>query len=82
MSGSDKSGRSEKSVAVIREAVVTEILPSAGYRLKLKGGEVVTAHAAGASQANFLRLRAGDRVRVELAERDRTRGRILELLGI
>jgi translation initiation factor IF-1 len=38
------------------------------------------AHAAGATKANFLRLRPGDRVRVELSPRDKTRGRIVELL--
>ena len=62
------------------EAVVLELLPSAGYRLKLENEDLVTAHASGVSQANFVRLRPGDRVRVELSPRDRTRGRIVELL--
>ena len=62
------------------EAEVVELLPSAAYRLRLENDEVVLAHAAGAAQANFLRLRPGDRVRVELSPRDKTRGRIIELL--
>ncbi len=62
------------------EAIVLELLPSAGYRLKLENEDLVTAHASGVSQANFVRLRPGDRVRVELSPRDRTRGRIVELL--
>ena len=62
------------------EAEVMELLPSAAYRLKLGNEEVVVAHAAGATKANFLRLRPGDRVRVELSPRDKTRGRIVELL--
>jgi translation initiation factor IF-1 len=57
-----------------------ELLPSAGVRVRLENEEVVLAHAAGAAVKNFMRLRPGDRVRVELSERDKTRGRIVELL--
>jgi translation initiation factor IF-1 len=62
------------------EAVVIELLPSAAYRLKLANEDVVLAHAAGADVRNFVRMRPGDRVRVELSPHDRTRGRIVELL--
>jgi len=73
MAGAVKPGTSE-------EAVVVELLPSAAYRLKLANEDVVLAHAAGAATVNFVRVRPGDRVRVELSPRDRTRGRIVELL--
>src|SRR5690242_22412 len=64
------------------EAEVIEQLPSAAYRLRLLEDEgMVMAHAAGVANRNFVRLRPGDRVRVELAPRDRTRGRIVELLA-
>jgi translation initiation factor IF-1 len=62
------------------EAVVVELLPSAAYRLKLANEDVVVAHAASAATVNFVRMRPGDRVRVELSPHDRTRGRIVELL--
>jgi translation initiation factor IF-1 len=62
------------------EAVVVELMPAAAYRLKLESEDLVIAHATGASAANFVRLRPGDRVRVELSPHDRTRGRIVELL--
>src|SRR5436190_183352 len=62
------------------EATVIELLPSAAYRLKLANEDLVVAHAAGAATVNFVRLRPGDRVRVELSPHDRTRGRIVELL--
>ena len=61
-------------------ATVVELMPSAKVRLKLDNEDVVLAHAAGADAANFVRLRPGDRVRVELSPHDRTRGRIIELL--
>jgi translation initiation factor IF-1 len=61
-------------------ATVVELLPAAVYRLKLENEDLVLAHATGANAANFLRLRPGDRVRVEVSPHDRTRGRIVELL--
>jgi translation initiation factor IF-1 len=65
--------------AVVGEVV--ELLPSAAVKLKLENEAIVIAHAAGATEKNFVRLRPGDRVRVVLSERDKTRGRILELLS-
>jgi translation initiation factor IF-1 len=62
-------------------AEVVELLPSAAYRLRLENDETVVAHAAGSGVKNFVRLRPGDRVRVELSPRDNTRGRIVELLA-
>jgi len=72
-------GRVMKAVATVTAEVV-ELLPSAAYRLRLEDEGIVIAHAAGAAERNFVRLRPGDRVRVVLSERDKTRGRILELL--
>ena len=62
------------------EATVVELLPSAVYRVELETRQQVLAHAAGAATANFVRMRPGDRVRVEISPHDRTRGRIVELL--
>ncbi len=62
------------------KAIVLEILPSAAYRVKLENEDVVVAHAASAVARNFVRLRPGDRVAIELSEKDRTRGRIVRVL--
>jgi len=62
-------------------AEVIELLPSSGFRVKLENEDLVIAHAAGAAVKNFMRLRPGDRVRVELSARDKTRGRIVKLLA-
>lgn len=59
---------------------VVELLPSAGVRVRLENEDLVIAHAAGSGVKNFVRLRPGDQVRVELSARDKTRGRIVELL--
>jgi len=62
------------------EAVVVELLPHAVVRVKLENQDVVLAHAAGATKANFVRVRPGDRVEVELSPHDPGRGRIVRLL--
>ena len=63
-----------------QRAEVVELLPSASYRVRLENEEIVLAHAAGSGVKNFVRLRPGDPVRIELSSRDKTRGRIVELL--
>jgi translation initiation factor IF-1 len=57
--------------------VVTDVLPSALYRVKLDdGGHIVQAHIADRVDRNFVRVLVGDRVRVELTA-DVGRGRIV-----
>jgi translation initiation factor IF-1 len=62
------------------EAVVMELLPSAVVRVKLENESLVLAHAAGATKTNFVRMRPGDKVQVELSPHDPGRGRIVKLL--
>jgi translation initiation factor IF-1 len=62
------------------EGVVEAQLPSGLYRIELEGSHRVTAHVAGGPGRNFVRLLAGDRVVVELAARDLTRGRVVKKL--
>ena len=62
------------------EAVVVELMPNAVVRLKLKNQDLVLAHAASATKTNFMRVRPGDRVEVELSPHDPGRGRIIRLL--
>jgi translation initiation factor IF-1 len=62
------------------EAVVVELMPHAGVRVKLENEDMVLAHATAATKANFVRVRPGDRVQVELSPHDPGRGRIVKLL--
>jgi translation initiation factor IF-1 len=78
--GADKTVSSQEPGVSSQEAEVVELLPSAAYRLKLASEDTLIAHAAGEGVKNFIRLRPGDRVRVEISPRDKTRGRIVELL--
>ena len=60
--------------------VVREQLPSGLYQVDVDGVRKITAHISGGIERNFVRLIVGDRVEVELAPRDLTRGRIVRKL--
>ena len=62
------------------EAVVVDLLPNAVVRVKLENQDLVLAHSAAGSKTNFVRVRPGDRVKVELSPHDPGRGRIVKLL--
>ncbi|TMD08237.1 MAG: translation initiation factor IF-1 [Chloroflexi bacterium] len=61
------------------DGVVVEPLPDGMFWVELENGVKVLAHVADRLRTHFPRLLAGDRVRVELAETDRSRGRIKEI---
>ena len=59
---------------------MVEELPQLVFRVDLGKGHQVLAHAVGMKERNFVRLLPGDKVEVELAQADVTRGRILRKL--
>ena len=63
------------------EGTVIEALPSALYRVEIEGRHRITAHLGSGQERNFVRVLVGDRVVVELAPRDLTRGRITKVVG-
>lgn len=66
--------------ARVAVGTVRELLPQAAFRLEMEDRSQVVAHPASAREVNFVRLRPGDRVQVQLSPHDRSRGRILRLL--
>ena len=58
------------------EGKVVELLPNAMFRVELDNGHVVLAHISGKMRMRFVRVLAGDPVRVELSPYDLSRGRI------
>jgi translation initiation factor IF-1 len=62
-------------------AIVLEEMPNGLYRVELEGKQQVLAHPVGAVKRNFVRLRPGDQVQVELSPHDLTRGRIVGIGG-
>lgn len=69
-----------KEDAIEIEAVVTETLPNAMFRVELElesKKHQVLAHISGKMRKNFIRILPGDRVLVELSPYDLKRGRII-----
>ena len=58
------------------EGEIVEALPNAMFRVKLDNGHVVLAHVSGKMRMHFIRILAGDRVKVEISPYELTRGRI------
>jgi translation initiation factor IF-1 len=76
----DEDPRESRSHAISVEGIVRESLPYAQYRVEIDGQRHVTAHTPSGPGKNFIRVLIGDRVRLELSPRDRTRGRIVAKL--
>lgn len=58
------------------EGVVTKVLPSTLYRVKLENEHEVLAHISGRMRHFFIKIVAGDRVKLEMSPYDLTKGRI------
>ncbi len=65
-----------KEEALEFPGIVTELLPNAMFRVKLDNDHEVLAHTSGKMRKNRIRVLAGDRVTVEMAPYDLTKGRI------
>lgn len=58
------------------EGIVSESLPNTLFRVKLPDGSVILCALSGKMRMNFVKILPGDRVRVEMTQYDKTRGRI------
>lgn len=59
------------------EGIVKESLPNTLFRVELADGSIVLCHLAGKMRLNFVRILPGDKVKVEMTEYDKTKGRIV-----
>ncbi len=59
------------------EGTVIEALPNAMFRVELDKGHRILAHISGKMRMHFIKILAGDKVKVELSPYDLTRGRIV-----
>ncbi|HUW22916.1 MAG: translation initiation factor IF-1 [bacterium] len=59
------------------EGIVIEALPNAMFRVELDKGHRILAHISGKMRMHFIKILAGDKVKVELSPYDLTRGRIV-----
>lgn len=58
------------------EGVVLETLPNTMFKVELENGHKILAHISGRMRKNYIRILAGDSVKVELTPYDLTKGRI------
>jgi translation initiation factor IF-1 len=58
------------------EGVVTDILPSAMFRVELETGQNVIGYISGRMRQNDIKVLLGDTVEIEFSPYDLTRGRI------
>ena len=58
------------------EGTVVESLPNAQFRVELPNGHQLLAHISGKLRMNFIRILPGDKVTLEMAPYDLTKGRI------
>ena len=59
------------------EGTVIKALPNAMFRVELDNGHRILAHISGKMRMHFIKILAGDKVKVELSPYDLTRGRIV-----
>jgi translation initiation factor IF-1 len=55
---------------------IIDTLPNTMFRVELENGHIITAHISGRMRKNYIRIRTGDKVKVELTPYDLTKGRI------
>ena len=58
------------------EGVVVEAMPNAMFQVEIPGGHKILAHISGKLRMNYIRIRPGDKVTVEMSPYDLTKGRI------
>jgi translation initiation factor IF-1 len=70
-------GTMAKEEAIEVEGTIIEPLPNAMFRVELDNGHKVLAHISGKMRMHYIKILAGDRVKVELSPYDLTRGRVV-----
>jgi translation initiation factor IF-1 len=68
--------RKNKDDVIEVEGTVSKVLPATMYKVKLSNGHEILAHISGKMRKHFIRITAGDSVRVEMSPYDLTKGRI------
>ncbi|HTT56907.1 MAG TPA: translation initiation factor IF-1 [Opitutaceae bacterium] len=63
-----------KSIEV--EGKIVAVLPGTMFRVQLTNGHVVLAHISGKLRKNFIKIAAGDRVKMEMSPYDLEKARI------
>ena len=65
-----------KQSAIEQDGVIKEALSNAMFRVELENRVEIIAHISGKMRMHYIKILAGDRVKVEMSPYDLTRGRI------
>lgn len=65
-----------KQLVIEQDGVVVEALGNAKFRVELENGHQIVAHISGKMRMHYIKILAGDRVKVEMSPYDLTKGRI------
>jgi len=58
------------------EGTVKETLPNAMFKVELDNGHVILAHISGKMRMHYIKIAAGDKVKIEMSPYDIEKGRI------
>jgi translation initiation factor IF-1 len=67
--------------AIAIEGKIIAVLPGTMFRVEIANQQIVLAHISGKMRKRFIRLTAGDRVRMEMSPYDIGKARIVYRLG-
>ena len=59
------------------EGVISKVMPSTMFKVKLENGHEVLAHISGKMRKRWIRIAVGDSVTVEMSPYDLTKARIV-----
>ena len=59
------------------EGTVKKVLPNSVFKVQLANGQVIDGHVSGRVRLHYIRILAGDRVKVQISRYDLTKGRIV-----
>ena len=62
--------------AIEVEGIVSEVLPNTNFRVQLENDHEILAYLSGKMRKHYIRVLAGDRVKVEMSPYDLSRGRV------
>ena len=65
-----------KDDVIEAEGKVIEALPNTTFKVRLTNGHVITAYISGKLRMNYIRIIAGEPVKLEMSPYDLTKGRI------
>jgi translation initiation factor IF-1 len=58
------------------DGTIKETLPNASFKVELDNGHVILAHISGKMRMHYIKIAAGDKVKVEMSPYDIEKGRI------